>query len=381
MLPASLRHARAAVTTMFLLNGTVFASWVPHIPAVKARLALNDGELGLLLLCIAAGSIASLALSGWLIARFGSRLVTIASAVGLCLVLPVPVVSASAFVVAAALALFGAFNGALDVAMNAQAVEVQRRYGRSIMSAFHGCFSLGGLIGAGLAGLLLKLGVGGLQHTTAVLAVGIAAAALGGIWLLPSPPSTAAREPVLVRPTGVLLPLGVLALFALLIEGAMADWSAVYLADAHGASLDVAATGYALFSLTMAAGRFGGDRLIDRCGVVPVLRSCAALAAAGLLLTVVAGQPGALVGFACIGFGMANIVPLLFTAAGRVPGIEPGRALAAVASAGYFGFLVGPPFIGFVAQAFSLPAAFALMAVLCAALGLRARLVASLHAS
>jgi MFS family permease len=374
-------RARSAVTVMFLLNGTVFASWVPHIPAVKARLGINDGQLGLLLLCIAAGSIASLALSGWLVARFGSRAVSVAAAVGLCLALPFPVVSGSLLVVAAALALFGAFNGALDVAMNAQAVEVQRRYGRSIMSAFHGCFSLGGLIGAGLAGLLIKLGVGGLEHAIAVALAGLAAAGGAACWLLPSPPSHAAREPVFVRPTGVLVPLGVLALFALLIEGAMADWSAVYLADAHGASLDVAATGYAVFSLTMAAGRFGGDRLIDRFGVVSVLRACAVLATAGLLLTVVGGQGAALAGFACIGFGMANIVPLLFSAAGRVPGVEPGRALAAVASAGYFGFLVGPPFIGFVAHALSLTAAFGLMAFLCVALALRARLVASLHAS
>jgi MFS family permease len=374
-------HARIAVTVMFLLNGTVFASWVPHIPAVKARLDINDGQLGLLLLCIAAGSIASLALSGWLVARFGSRRLTVAAAIGLCLMLPVPVVSASTFVVAASLALFGVFNGALDVAMNAQAVEVQRRYGRSIMSAFHGCFSLGGLIGAGLAGLLLKLGVPGLEHASAITAVGLLSAVLAGSWLLPSARSNTAREPVFVRPTGALLPLGVLALCALLIEGAMADWSAVYLADAHGASLDVAATGYAVFSLTMAAGRFGGDRLIDRFGVVSILRTCAVLATAGLLLTVVGGQAAALAGFACIGFGMANIIPLLFTAAGRVPDVEPGRALAAVASAGYFGFLVGPPFIGFVAHALSLPAAFGLMAILCATLALRARLVASLHAS
>jgi MFS family permease len=381
MLPLLLRRARAAVTVMFLLNGTVFASWVPHIPAVKARLDLSDGGLGLLLLCVAAGSIASLALSGWLVARFGSRLVCVASAVGLSLTLPVPIVSASTLLTAAALLVFGAFNGALDVAMNAQAVEVQRRYGRSIMSAFHGCFSLGGLIGAGVAALLLKLGVDPLQHALGVAAISLAAAAAAASLLLPSGRSAAAREPVFVRPTGVLLPLGLLALCGLLIEGAMADWSAVYLADAHGASLDVAAAGYAVFSLTMAAGRFAGDRLIDRFGVVRVLRTCAVLATAGLLLTVAAGQAGALLGFACIGFGMANIIPLLFTAAGRVPGVEPGRGLAAVASAGYFGFLVGPPFIGFIAQALSLPAAFGLMAILCAAIALRARLVASLHAS
>jgi fucose permease len=377
----ALRRARAAVTVMFLLNGTVFASWVPHIPAVKSRLSLSDGELGLLLLCIAAGSIASLALSGWLVSRFGSRLVTVASGIGLCLALPIPVVSASLSLSAASLLVFGAFNGALDVAMNAQAVEVQRRYGRSIMSAFHGCFSLGGLLGAGLAGVLLKLGVEPLQHALAMALLGVVSAALAAWSLLPAPPDAAAREPVFVRPTGVLLPLGLLALCGLVIEGAMADWSAVYLADAHGASLDVAASGYAVFSLAMAAGRFAGDRLIDRFGVVHLLRACAVLATAGLLLTVIASQAGALLGFAAIGFGMANIIPLLFTAAGRVPGVPPGRALAAVASAGYFGFLVGPPLIGLVAEALSLPAAFALMAILCAAIALRARLVASLHAS
>lgn len=378
---APLRRARAAVTAMFLLNGTVFASWVPHIPAVKARLALNDAQLGLLLLCVAAGSIAALTLSGWLVARFGSRRVTVLAAISLSLLLPLPVAFASVWGVAGALLLFGACNAALDVAMNAQAVEVQNRYGRSIMSAFHGCFSLGGLLGASVAAGFFALGLDRTQHAVSMAAAGLTAAVLAAGWLLPSPPTARAAEPVFVCPTGALLPLGVLALFALLIEGAMADWSAVYLADARGASMGVAALGYAIFSLAMALGRFGGDRLIDRWGVSRVLRASAGLATAGLLLTVTGGQWLALLGFACIGLGMANVVPLLFTAAARAPGLTPGRALAAVASAGYFGFLAGPPFIGFAAQAFGLPAAFALLAVLCAAFALRAGLVASLHAS
>jgi fucose permease len=320
--PPAPRRARAAVTAMFLLNGTVFASWVPHIPAVKARLDLDDAQLGLLLLCIAGGSIVTLALSGWLVARFGSRLVTLLGAIGLSLLLPLPVVGESVWLVAAALVAAGACNAALDVAMNAQAVEVQNRYGRSIMSAFHGCFSLGGLLGAGAAGGLLALGVDGARHTAGIAVAGVACAAIAAWWLLPSPRAATPgeREPVFVRPTGALLPLGVLALFALLIEGAMSDWSAVYLADARGASMQLAAAGYALFSLAMAAGRFGGDRVIDRFGVSRVLHASAGLATAGLLLTVLGGRSAALFGFACIGLGMANVIPLLFTAAGRVPG-------------------------------------------------------------
>jgi MFS family permease len=361
---------------MFLLNGAVFASWVPHIPAVKARLALNDAQLGLLLLCIAAGSMAALALAGWAVSRLGSRAVTIAAALGLALTLPPRLATASVAVTGAALVAFGAFNALLDVAMNAQAVEVQERYGRSIMSSFHGCFSLGGLCGAALGGAFMAAGAGDLRHplavtVAAVLCIGVASGAL-----LPSAPARTEREPVFVRPTGALVPLGLLALGALMVEGAMADWSAVYLHDTLRATPQFAAAGFAVFSLAMALGRFGGDRLVDRYGPARLLRRSGVLAAAGLLIALAGSQPAALAGFGLLGLGMANAIPVLFTAAGRVPGAEPGRALAAVASAGYLGFLAGPPLIGFVAEAWTLPTALAGLAMLCAALAAWASSVA-----
>jgi predicted MFS family arabinose efflux permease len=361
---------------MFLLNGTVFASWVPHIPAVKARLALNDAQLGLLLLCIAAGSMASLAIAGWAVSRLGSRAVTVGAALGLALTLPLPLATASVTVTATTLVAFGAFNALLDVAMNAQAVEVQERYGRSIMSSFHGCFSLGGLCGAALGGGFIAAGVGDLRHPLAVAAAAVLCIGVASAALLRSPPTRAAREPVFVRPTGALLPLGLLALGALMVEGAMADWSALYLHDTLRATPQFAAAGFAVFSLAMALGRFGGDRLVDRYGPARLLRRSGLLAAAGLLIALTGSQAAALAGFGLLGLGMANAIPVLFTAAGRVQGAAPGRALAAVASAGYLGFLAGPPLIGFVAEAWTLTAALAGLAMLCAALAAWASSVA-----
>ena len=349
------KSARLAVSTVFFVNGALFATWVPHIPFVQAKFGLSEGRLGLVLLAIAVGALISLTLSGWLIGRFGSRVVTSVATVGFSLAVILPILAPNLIFLVLALMLFGFCNGAMDVAMNAQGVAVEERYGSPIMSSFHGLFSLGGLGGAGLGGLVLTAGIAPATH---VLGAAIVLGSLGVValrGLLPAKGDTTSDEPVFAVPTGPILGLSLLAFFSLVGEGAMADWSAVYLTNTLGATYGLAAAGFAAFSLTMAVGRLSGDRLVGYLGSVRLVRLSTALAALGLGVALMIGHPiAAIVGFGCVGLGLANVVPVLFSVAGRTPGVSAGTGLAAVATTGYLGFLAGPPLIGLAAELITL---------------------------
>ncbi len=359
--------ARRAVSLCFLLNGTVVASWLPHIPELKSRLALGDGGLGLLLLAMAAGAIVALPLAGWLVARLGSRVVTAASATALSAAIVLPVLTPGVATSAAALALLGACNATLDVAMNAHGVLVEDGYRRPIMSSFHALFSLGGLIGAGGAAVTMAAGLSAATHVVAVALLALATVCVAARRLLPTPATRTLVGPVFAVPSAALLGLGLLTFCALLAEGAVGDWSAVYLRNSLGTTASTAALGFAVFSLAMALGRFAGDRLARRMGPVRLLRLSATVATGGLALSLLAGQPViSLLGFATVGLGVANLIPVLFSAAGRTHGVPAGTAIAAVATTGYFGFLAGPPLIGLVADAAGLPAALGIVCAACA---------------
>jgi len=360
-------RARFAVSAIFFTNGLVLASWLPHIPAVKARHAISDGELGIVLLAMAVGAVLALPSAGWLVGRAGSRRVTSAAALALCLALPLPILSGNVALLALSLLVLGACNATLDVAMNAQAVAVEQRYGRAIMSSFHGLFSLGGVAGAIVASGAMASGVGDLAHVAGTAASSLLAVGCCLPWLLPSTVRTASAAGTFAAPTRALIGLGALAFCGLLAEGAMGDWSAVYLHDTLGSSPALAATGFAAFSLAMAAGRFAGDRLVGHFGSERVLRASSAAAAVGLAGALVIGRPGAaIVGCGVVGLGIANVIPILFGAAGRTEGVQPGTALAAVATTGYLGFLAGPPAIGLAAEAFGMSIALGIVGVLCA---------------
>jgi MFS family permease len=368
-----MRAERLAVATLFFLNGVVLASWVPHIPAVKARHGASDAQLGLVLLAMALGAMIALPLAGWLIGRFGSRTVTRASASAFCLALPLPVLGPSLPLVALALVVLGTCNGLLDVAMNTQAATVERRYGRALMSSFHALFSVGGVAGALLAGAAMAAGVGDWTHVFIISVGALAAAGVALPRLAPSEPDHERPGPVFVRPSGVLLGLGALAFLGLLAEGAMGDWSTVYLHDTLAAAPAVSAAGFAAFSLTMAAGRFAGDRLVDGFGASTVVRVSSTVAATGLAAALLVAHPAAaVVGFGLVGVGIANVIPVLFGAAARVAGTEAGRGLAAVATTGYLGFLAGPPLIGVVADAIGLGSALGLVSGGCALIAIGA---------
>nr|MDQ5811398.1 MFS transporter [Actinomycetota bacterium] len=333
--------------------------------------------LGLALLGSAVGALAAMPTTGWFVARLGSRPVVGATALLLCVSLTLPALAPNLALLIISLVMLGASNGVMDVSMNAQAIAVEKKYGRPIMSSFHAAFSLGGLAGAAGGVVVASLGVGALPHLAGVAALTAAAVLVAYRAMLPA---DAARggggEPAFARPTRALAGLGIISFCVLLGEGAMADWSAVYLNGPLGTGPGFAAAGYAAFSVAMAAGRLFGDRLAQRFGPVWLVRSGAAVAAAGLGLSLAIGDPVfALVGFASAGVGFSIIFPAALSAAGRTKGTTAGPAIAAVATAGYFGFLVGPPSIGFVAELTGLGGALYIVVALSVAIVLLARSV------
>ena len=358
-----LRRARRAVLAVFALNGFALGGWFVRIPAVQDRLGVGEGLLGVALLGAAVGALLSMTVTGALISRLGSRRVVGATA----LLLPVSLIplalAPNVAALALALLLVGASNGALDVSMNSHAVVVEERYGRRIMSSFHAAFSFGALAGSVLGGGVAYLGVDVLPHFLIVFVLATLAAVPAYRALLPSDADAAeGGTPAFARPTRALLGLGVISFCVLLGEGAMSDWSAVYLDDTLRTGPGFAAAGYAAFSLAMALGRLFGDRLTERFGPTRLVRLCGAIAALGLGAALAVGDPVfALVGFACAGAGFSVVFPLALSAAGRTGDVATGPALAAVSTAAYTGFLVGPPTIGFLAELAGLGAALYLV--------------------
>jgi len=369
-------RARRAGAAIFFINGAVIASWLPHIPDLKARLGISDGGLGLVLLGMAGGAVIALPVAGWLVERLGSRALTSVSAMGLCAAVALPVLTPNVALTVAALGLLGAWNATLDVAMNAQAVLVEGRYERPIMSSFHALWSLGGLAGAGAAAIAMAAGMSARAHIALVALLSLAGACMAARDLLPSDRPRNHAGQIFALPPPFLLGLGLLTFCALLAEGAVGDWSAVYLRDSLGAAPATAATGFAAFSLAMALGRLGGGRLARRLGPVRLLRLSGTVAGGGLAMSLLVGHTAAaLLGFGLVGLGIANLIPILFSAAGRSQGVPPGTALAAVATTGYLGYLAGPPLIGLAAEAASLPAALAIVCVACGLVGIGARVI------
>lgn len=349
--------ARVAVATLFLINGALIATWVSRIPAIQAAQGLSHGMLGLALLSMAGGGVIAMPLVGSLTARFGSDRLCQIAAIAYSAMLPWVVVASGRVAFFIALFLFGAAHGALDVAMNAQAVAVAKRYPRPIMSSFHALFSAGAFAGAAAGGVLAGLGIRPGTH------FGLAAAVLGGAaliacrhllhaeeergWVQTAEADIKRRAPRL----GGLFALGALALFAMVGEGAMADWSAVYLRSVVQTTEGLAAAGYAAFSIAMLGGRLAGDWLTVRFNSVNLVRAGGAISAAGLSLALFTPHAAVVVvGLGCVGAGLSIVVPIVFSAAGDRVGVPPGVALAFVTTMGYLGFLTAPPLIGFAAE-------------------------------
>lgn len=348
------RKARFALAAMFAANGALMGAWAPQIPLLLPRHGIGESVLGLLILALGLGAISAMLFAGRLIARHGSVPVLRVFTLAVLPVLPLIVLAPSLWTLTPAMAAFGALAGSMDVAMNANAVEVERRLGRAIMSSSHGFWSLGGFAG-GTAGSWLIARLGAEVQAVAV-AVAVALMVLAAMpHLRGEPPHPAAhpdapRGSVLPRDAGLWL-LGVLALFCMVPEGAVLDWGALFLGKELMAGPFVAGLGFAFFSGAMAVMRFLGDAVRNRFGAVATLRGSGLLGAAGLMIAAAAPHPYvALAGFVLAGFGVANMVPIMFSAAGNYPGHASGTAISTVTMVGYAGILIAPSSIGWVAE-------------------------------
>ncbi|RPE81892.1 fucose permease [Vulcaniibacterium tengchongense] len=369
------RHRRAT-RAVFLVAGLAMGAWAPLVPYAKARAGIDEATLGLLLLSLGFGSLLAMPVTGGIAARAGCRRVILASGAALCLVLPWLAWLSSLPGLALALFGLGAAIGTFDVAINLQAVAVEKDRGRALMSGFHGYFSIGGIVGAGAVSALLWLGTTPLAATLAV-AVALAALLLyaaSGLLREGDRESHGGLLPAL--PRGAVAVIGALCFVVFLAEGAMLDWSALLLRDERGVPAALAGVGYAAFAAAMSLGRMTGDRVVQRLGPSRVFLGGALCAAIGFALAAgVDAAPVALFGFALVGLGASNLVPILFTAAGRQRAMPASAAVSAISTLGYAGLLVGPALIGFVAHRIGLLWAFALLAAGLAAVAANARTV------
>ncbi len=369
------RHEAFATRVVFFVVGLGLSAWAPLVPYAKERLAIDDASLGLILLCLGAGSIVSMPAAGPLVARYGCRAVILLASAGLAVILPVLAFGASFPLMTAAVFVFGAANGAIDVAMNVQAVIVEKASGRAMMSGFHALFSLGGITGAGGVSLLLGLGITPLAAATGVALVLAALIALSAKGLLTYGNEEGAATPFFVLPRGPVILIGALCFVCFLAEGAVLDWSALFLTF-RGVDPVHGGVGYAVFALAMTFGRLTGDGLVTLLGGRKVLLYGSLCAATGFLLPVLLPlRSAALTGFVLIGLGASNIVPVLFTAVGRQTAVPSHLAVAAISTLGYTGILTGPALIGFVSEATSLPGAFAMIAAMMVLITLGSRYI------
>lgn len=343
---------RVAIALLFLANGYVFGGWAPKIPEFAARLGLDSAAMGLMILVFGLGSLTMMPVTGVLSARYGSGIVARLSAIGMIPVLLLVALVPNTVAGVVVLFYFGGTMAMMDVAINANAVAVEKSMRRAIMSSCHAFWSLGGLIGSATGGLLIAH-FGSLAH--AVVAAAIAALLLALAWpsVIPDRSHHSGGERRKFSWPKSPLPwiVGVMALFSMVPEGAIIDWSAYHMRQDLGASVTLAGFGFAGFSLTMAIMRFAGDLVRDRFGAVKTLRVCTVIAMAGMLIVGLSGNPYVvLAGFAICGIGISNMVPIAFSMAGNVPGVNPSVSLSIATTLGYSGMLVAPSLIGLVAR-------------------------------
>jgi fucose permease len=376
--PPHLRRARHAVHAAFFVFGVIVSALGVHVPSIRAHYRLDDGALSLALLAIAVGAVLCLAFAGRWIAALGVRLVAAAAACAMGVALALLLQFDNFAPLLVVMLLFGASVGLFDVAINTEGAFIESALQRKVMSTMHGMWSLGGMAGAALGAWWLEREVAPLVQLRAVAVGAVAVALMAVACMLPrhAPPgelgATAARWSGLPRAARrTLIALGLLAVLGLLAEGAIYDWSTLYLQRERGAPQALVAIGFACFSAAMAAGRFGGDWLRGRMPAARLLRATALLSACAMAVVLLSNTVmWALLGLALLGLGLANVIPLLFVAASRVDGVSAATGIALVSSLGWVGVVIGPPLVGGVAQASSL--AWALWLVVLSSLALAA---------
>jgi MFS family permease len=364
-LTTNTRIYRIAISIFFFVAGLTFASWASRIPDIKDQLALSDAGLGAVLFALPVGQLLSLPLSAWMIRKFGSRGVLIAMALLYPLTLVWLGTVTAIWELATILLIFGFWANSMNIAMNTQAVGLEKFYGRSIMASFHGLWSLAGFAGAIAGSLFVSAGFSPVIHfsliclTTAFLVVASYKYTLADV------PDKSNSKSLFVKPGKQILILGLIAFCCMLCEGAMADWSGVYFQKVVQVSKSFTTLGFVAFTGSMASGRFVGDWMVTKFGVKRMLQLSGYLISAGLLTAVLLpSMAGAIIGFLLVGFGVSSVVPIVYGLAGKTTKMSAGAALAAVSTISFVGFLVGPPLIGFVAQLASLRISFGMISLL-----------------
>ncbi|KAA2243335.1 MFS transporter [Chitinophaga agrisoli] len=357
------RTYRIAVCIFFFIAGLTYSSWACRIHDMKAHFGLNNAGLGGVLFALPIGLMVSLPVSGWMVTRLGSRRVLIAAGLLFPFMLGMIGLATQIWQLVIILFLFGFMNNVFEIAMNTQAVGVEALYGRSVMASFHGLWSLAGFTGVAVGTLAVNLNWPVWQH---FWIIGLACWLLvltGWRFLLPED-APAEAQPLFARPDRKILLLGLIAFASLVTEGTMFDWSGVYFQKIVEAPESLTTVGYIAFMGTMAGGRFLADGIVTRFGTKHVLQCASLISTTGLLLAIFApGIITATLGFLLVGLGVSSIVPLVLALAGKSKTLPPGVAIAAVSTVGFLGFLIGPPLIGFIAEALSLRWSFALIAL------------------
>ena len=360
----SKRSNRIAVSTFFFIAGLTFASWASRIPDIKNQLDLSEAGLGTVLFALPVGLMASMPISGWMVGSFGSRKVMIIASLLYPLTLILLGLVSTPLQLGCTLFMFGFFGNLFNISVNTQAVGVEALYGRSVMASFHGLWSLAGFSGGSLGALMISLEFSPFIHFSIICTTAFLFVLVFNKYTLHQD-TLSTSQPVFAKPDRALLKLGLIAFFCLVCEGTMFDWSGVYFEKVVQAPKELITLGYMAFMSSMAGGRFAGDWLANRLGKKTMLQISGIVIAAGLLIAVIfpAIIP-ATIGFLLVGIGVSSVVPLVYGAAGRSTTMSAGVALAAVSTIGFLGFLVGPPLIGFIAQAFSLRLSFTVIALL-----------------
>lgn len=359
------RHNRIAVSIFFYIAGLTFASWASRIPDIKLKLGLSEAAFGSVLFALPTGLMTSLPLSGYIVTRYGSKkAVTIAALLYPFLLVWLGLATA-VWQLTLLLFVFGLVANLFNISVNTQAVGVELKYGRSIMASFHGLWSLAGFCGAATGMLMVYFNVLPVYHFAIIFICSVLVVVFARQYAPDKDSGSKEKQKLFTRPDNTILKLGLIAFGSMVSEGAMFDWSGIYFQKVLVVPANLVSFGFGAFMSTMAGGRFAGDALVTRFGVKRMLQVSGIFIAAGLLIAVIFPYfYSAVFGFLLVGFGVSSVVPMVYGLAGKSTKIPPGVAIASVSSIGFLGFFIGPPLIGFIAQAINLRVSFALIAVL-----------------
>lgn len=359
-----LQKRRIALGSLFFIAGLCFASWASRIPDIQVKFNLSEAQLGTLLLGLPMGSLVALPLAGWAVHRFGSRKVILASSVGYLTFLPLIGFSESIFMLVPVIMVFGMIGNMMNISLNTQALALEDSYGRSILASFHGLWSLAGFTGAGIGAGMIYFDILPKFHYLVIGFIVATTVLLAKSFLINESRAGGGGGLVLKKPDDLLLRIGLIAFLGMLAEGCMFDWSGVYFKKVVEIEPGLVALGYVSFMGAMASGRFLTDRIINKIGKIKMLRFSGTLIFFGLLISVLFPLPfTSTIGFLLVGFGVAAIIPIAYSTAGRSKLYSPGVALAMVSTISFFGFLLGPPLIGYIAELFDLKVSFTLIGI------------------